>query len=335
MKESDAWLRSAAKEIEESALSKDLSTIYIGGGTPTCLSSRQLESLCTLLDPYASYVREYTVEINPETLDKEKAEILARHGINRASVGVQTGHVGLLALLGRHHNNEDVHTCMSLLKEAGIDNISLDLMYGLPGETLSMLEEDLDTVMSFAPKHISLYSLEVHEGTVFSKKGITECDPDLEADMYEMICDRLPKEGYHQYEISNFAREGYESMHNRVYWHYDNFYGISAGASGKDGLIRYSHDGQLSSYLKDPLCVEKVELSREDAMFEMVMMGLRLKEGMSLSLFEERFGVSFFARFKGKVEPLIKEGLLEIQGDTLRCTKRGFALENTVLVELM
>lgn len=185
------------------------------------------------------------------------------------------------------------------------------------------------------PQHLSLYSLSIEENTVFGKKGVKPLDEETEADMYEYICDRLPSYGYEQYEISNFARPGYQSMHNRAYWTYRDFYGLSCGAAGKEGFKRYEHSASLREYLEDPFAVNEIPLSKEDAMFEMVMMNLRLKEGMSLSLFEETFGTCFEAAFAGKYEPLVAEGQLAMEKGILKCPEKSWHLLNSVLTGLL
>ncbi len=331
----DRWLDALEYEISKKKINPDLRTVYIGGGTPTSLNEEQLARMLSLLDPCTEKAEEYTCEINPETLTAAKAELLALHGVNRASIGFQTGSDRLLKMMGRHHTAEDVKTAMELLKEAGIGNISLDLMYSLPGQTMADLKEAAEYAVSLEPKHLSLYSLTIEENTVFAKKGYRPLDEDTEADMYEYICSTLPEKGFRQYEISNFARPGYESKHNLVYWHYEDFYGLSAGASGKENHCRYDNVRSLPAYLKDPLQKEIISLGREDEMFETVMMGLRLKEGMSLSSFEERFSVSFEEAFGEKAEKLLIEGKLEIAGNQIKCADAYYHLLNSVLEELL
>ena len=334
-KEADEWLLALRREISHYRLNTDLKTVYIGGGTPTALSSRQLNSLLSLLDPYTKNVLEYTIEINPETLDEQKAAILTAHGINRASIGLQTADGELLQKIGRHHTAADVTETVRLLKEHGIDNISLDLMYSLPDQTMESLRESIRFALSLQPKHLSLYSLTVEENTVFGRKGVTPLDEETEADMYEEICRVLPEAGYRQYEISNFALPGYESRHNLVYWHYEDFYGLSAGASGMEDHCRYDKPAGLSEYLQDPLRRDLIPLPQEDEMFETVMMGLRLKDGISLSVFQERFGMTVEEAFSGTAEKLLGEGKLLIRDGYLKCADAYYHLLNSVLSDLL
>ena len=329
------WLDALQKEILHREINPHLKTIYIGGGTPSSLDETQLERLLSMLAPYAKHVCEYTAEVNPETLSEAKAQLLADYGVNRISIGFQCAQADQLKMLGRHHTKEDVLRAMDLLRSKGIDNISLDLMYSLPHQTMDMLKQSIDTALSFAPKHLSLYSLSIEENTVFGKKGMKPLDDETEADMYEYICDTLPRHGFEQYEISNFSLPGYQSVHNRAYWTYRDFMGISCGASGKEGYMRYDHPFTLKEYLQDPLKQEDIPLSKEDAMFEMVMMNLRLKEGMSLNLFQKTFDESFTDAFKGRYEPLCESGQLCMEEGMLKCTEDSWHILNSVLGALL
>lgn len=331
----EKWLQALEKEIADKNIRHDLKTIYIGGGTPSCLSAKELNHLLCLLDPYASSVREYTIEINPETLDEEKAEILEAHHVNRASIGFQSSDPSLLKLMGRHHDLKMIAETMHLLRKHGIENISLDLMYSLPTQTMDMLKQSLQDALSLKPEHLSLYSLTIEENTAFGKKGYHHLDDDTEADMYEFICHVLPAYGFHQYEVSNFAQTGYESIHNSAYWNYRDFYGIGMGASGKEGFLRYDNTRSLKEYLSDPLRRTEIPLSEKDAMFEMLMMGIRFRKGMDLTLFEETFHNSFAEIYGKKAESLIQKGLIEYRDHHIRCTDRGYEIMNSVLVEFM
>lgn len=329
------WLVALQEEIQQTKIYPKLKTIYIGGGTPTSLSISQLEQLLALLDPYRGDVQEYTIEINPETFNEEKAILLRRHGINRVSLGFQSSKPELLSLMGRHHDLNMIQTTMNLLRKVQIDNISLDLMYSLPGQKMSDLKQSVKDAISTSPKHLSLYSLTIEPNTVFAKRGYNHLSDDEEADMYEWICQTLPKYGYNQYEISNFALDGYESIHNKAYWNYRDFYGISCGASGKDGYRRYNHTKDLQAYMNAPTKIENIPLTKKDAMFEMVMMGLRLKKGLSLALFQNTFQISVNEVYSQVINEEIQKGLLEMDEQYLRATTRGFEILNSILVDFM
>ena len=334
-KTADAWLEALQKELSLRQIGTHFRTVYIGGGTPTSLNAVQLEKLLSVLRPYAQEAEEYTCEINPETLDVQKAALLKAYGVSRASVGLQDIHEDMLRLMMRHHTKEDVVTAVSLLRECGIDNISLDLMYSLPGQTMAMLEESLSFALSLHPDHMSLYSLTIEENSVFGKKGIDHLDDETEADMYMYLIRRLTDEGYEHYEISNFARPQRQSLHNRNYWLYEDFTGVSCGASGKCGDMRYDNTRSLKEYLADPLKREEILLDEEDRMFETLMMNLRLREGMELSHFRERNGRDFedvYGKTAGRLEA---KGMLEVTDGRVRCTERGFSVLNDILEEFL
>ena len=329
------WLDAIKTDIQNRHLNENLRTIYIGGGTPTALSSSQLDQLLCLLDSYAHMVQEYTIEINPETFDEDKAKILQKHGVNRASIGFQTSDERLLQMMNRHHQLEDVAETMRLLRKYGIDNISLDLMYSLPTQTMETLEKSVKDAILLEPTHLSLYSLTIEPNTVFAKKGYDHLEDDIEADMYEWICKTLPKYGYQQYEISNFAKATMISQHNCAYWNYQDFYGIGCGASGLEGSIRYDISKKVREYIENPSIKDITNLTTEEQMFEAVMMGLRLKEGMHIELFEERFHTSVLEVYRTQIKKLCNEGKLILKGNRLRCSEEGFEILNSILLEFM
>lgn len=329
------WLDAITVDIQNRHINENLVTIYIGGGTPTALSSSQLDQLLCLLDPYAHMVQEYTIEINPETFDEDKAKILQKHGVNRASIGFQTSDERLLQMMNRHHQLEDVAETMRLLRKYGIDNISLDLMYSLPTQTMETLEKSVKDAILLEPTHLSLYSLTIEPNTVFAKKGYDHLEDDIEADMYEWICKTLPKYGYQQYEISNFAKATMISQHNCAYWNYQDFYGIGCGASGLEGSIRYDISKKVREYIENPSIKDITNLTTEEQMFEAVMMGLRLKEGMHIELFEERFHTSVLEVYRTQIKKLCNEGKLILKGNRLRCSEEGFEILNSILLEFM
>ena len=331
----DDWLTALETELALKKCSKDLDTIYIGGGTPSCLSLNQLDKLLTLLDRYTSRVKEYTLEVNPETIDIDKVKVIKKHGINRISMGFQTDNKELLKNINRHHTYEDVKNSVQLFKDHGIDNISLDILYSLPGQTMNMLKQTVEKAIALDAFHLSLYSLQIEENTVFGKQGVKPLDEETETDMYEWICKELPKHGYSQYEISNFSKPGFASLHNLAYWNYQDFYGISTGASGKEDNVRYDNTKNIIEYLKNPMAQERTVLSTLDQEYEMIMMGLRLKQGLKKSHFYRTFGVQIEGVFGKKINKCQDMGLLIIDDEYLACTKKGYEILNSVLVELM
>ena len=208
-------------------------------------------------------------------------------------------------------------------------------MYSLPFQTMESLKKSVNDALSLHPTHLSLYSLTIEENTVFERKGYDHLDEDTEADMYEWIVQKLNASFYHQYEVSNFALEGYESQHNQAYWRYEDFYGCGAGASGKENHIRYEKSKDIRQYIQDPFQQEEIFLDKKDEMFENIMMSLRMKQGMNIHAFDERFQTSFIDVYGEKIKTLMQKNLVEIENGYFRCSEQGFEIMNSILVELM
>lgn len=330
------WLSAVDRELKIRNISDKLETIYIGGGTPTALNVTQLDELLSLLDRYAKGIKEYTIEANPENLSKDKLLVMKNHGVNRISLGVQSFNDELVKQIERHHDKTRINYVLDLIHEMGIHNISIDLMYGLPNQNLKLLADDLKMAASDTRiSHISIYSLTIEEHSKFGRQGIEPCDNELEGLMYELICDTLPKYDYEHYEISNFAKPGYESKHNQMYWQYVDYAGIGCGASGKENHIRYDRPFQLLDYINDQEKCELIALNKEDEMFEMIMMGLRMKKGVDLKHFEDLFGCSLMSVFASAVNENIKRGWLSLSEGRLFPSAQGMTFLNDVLLAFM
>ncbi len=325
----DKWLGRLNREVEENCQDQ-YETIYIGGGTPTSLSDEQLNRLLDMLDPFTANIIEYTIEVNPESLDQNKIDIMKKHGINRVSMGLQTADDDLLKTIGRRHSFSDVKDRIALLKDNDISNISIDLMYSLPGQTMETLMYTLDKTLELNVPHISLYSLTIEENSVFGKKGIRNLDEDTEADMYELIEKTLCEKGYIHYEVSNYCLEGYESRHNLGYWNYDDFLGISLGAAGKIGNNRYTNTRSFDKYFNETeIRDEDLYLNREEMMFEHIMMSLRTIYGLDIEVFNRKYSCDLLKEYpKGINNPNIR-----IENGRLICT--DLAILNRVLLDFM
>lgn len=331
----EKWLAAIAKELTIKKLSP-LTTMYIGGGTPSALQPQQLETLLSLLVPYTKEVNEYTIEANVESLTDEKLDICQRYGVNRISLGVQSLQPSLLNQMHRHHTSEDVLACIKRIHAHGIHNISIDMIYGLPKQSLAMWEEDLHTIVSSFPiQHISLYGLTIEPHSKFGRQGIQNIDEDIEADMYDLAITLLQQYGFQQYEISNFAKPKYASLHNQVYWRYEDFYGIGCGASGKDKRGRYENTSNLETYLQQGASSVYEKLDTKAQMFEMIMMSLRMKQGISRQAFFERFGKDISEVYGSIIEKQKEKGLLLVDEEKIWASERGFHLLNDVLVEFL
>lgn len=283
------WLNRLKEEFNE-CKNEQYETIYIGGGTPSCLDINELETLLKLIKPHTKKIKEFTIEINPESIDENKVKLFKNYQINRVSIGLQSSNNRLLKLMNRHHSFKDVKNAVSIFKNNGIKNISIDIMYSLPTQTMPELKKTIKDVLSLNVPHLSIYSLTIEENSIFNKKGYQKLDDEIEADMYEYIVDELKKHKYIQYEVANFSKKGYESKHNLGYWHYDNFRGLSCGSSSKIDNIRYDKTKNINDYLNNKnIIVDKIKLNKKEQMFENIMMSLRTNEGLDLKLFNSRY----------------------------------------------
>ena len=325
----EKWLERLEKEIKDNCKDR-YETIYIGGGTPSCLNNDQLDRLLTLIDPYTEEVKEYTIEVNPESLTIDKINIFNRHKVNRISMGVQSSDDAILKALNRKHTFNDVREAVKLLKENKLSNISVDLMYSLPDQDMDILKKAVNDILLLDVPHISLYSLTIEENSVFGKRGVKNLDEDIEADMYEYIEKVLTENGYVHYEVSNFCKEGYESRHNMGYWLYDDFLGISLGASGKIGNNRYTNTRDFNKYLNEEyIRDEDLELSIEDMKFENIMMSLRTIYGLDI----EKFNRKYSCDLEKEYEKGLKNKYIKIENGHLVCS--NLELLNNVLLDFM
>lgn len=323
------WLETLKKEIQTSCFDF-YETIYIGGGTPTVLSLDQLRRLLEMISEFADEVKEYTIEVNPESLDEDKILLFKEYGINRISMGVQSSNDRILSSLNRKHSFADVKDKIVLLKKHDLNNISVDLMYSLPDQTMEILDQSIEDILSLDVPHISLYSLTIEENSVFGKKGISNLDEETEADMYEFIEKKLTKNGYIHYEVSNYCKKGYESKHNMGYWNYEDFVGVSLGASGKIGNHRYTNTRDFKKYftLKD-YRDEDLYLEKEEMEFEHIMMSLRTIYGLNIQKFNALYGCDLQEKYKKG----IASDHIEIKDGHLICT--DLEILDTILLDFM
>jgi len=335
----DAYLEHLIQETRSYEIGK-LRTLYIGGGTPTALSAQQLAYLLTELPKVMdlSEVEEFTIEANPGDLDPDKIAVLKDSQVNRVSLGVQTFDNKMLKKIGRSHQEQDIYDNIRHLKQAGFDNISIDLIYALPGQTMDQVKENVAKAIDLDIPHMSLYSLILENHTVFMNRMRRGKLPlpkeELEAEMFEYIIEELEKGGFEHYEISNFSKPGFESRHNLVYWDNAEYYGLGAGASGYVDGIRYKNHGPIRHYLEaveaGKARITEEHLTLEEKMEEELFLGLRKKTGVSKARFEEKFGVSFDQRYGQVVASLTEQGLLVPDDKQIRMTKRGLFLGDTV-----
>ena len=335
----DSYLEHLLEEFQSYDIQK-LRTLYIGGGTPTALSAPQLEVLLDGLTKNLdlSALEELTIEANPGDLDADKIAVLKNSAVNRVSLGVQTFDDKMLKKIGRSHLEKDIYENIDRLKLAGFDNISIDLIYALPGQTMEQVKENVAKAIGLDIPHMSLYSLILENHTVFMNRMRRGKLPlpkeDLEAEMFDYIIAELEKAGFEHYEISNFSKPGFESRHNLMYWDNAEYYGIGAGASGYVNGVRYKNHGPIRHYLQAVEAgnarVQEEVLTLNEKMEEEMFLGLRKKSGVSKKRFEEKFGISFEDQYGAVVAELTEQGLLVPDRDIVRMTKQGLFLGDTV-----
>ncbi|XQY90768.1 radical SAM family heme chaperone HemW [Metabacillus sp. HB246100] len=324
-----------------------MKTIFIGGGTPTALTPHQLERLLEGITSelnLTSELIEFAVEANPGELTEDKLIVLKNAGVNRLSIGVQSFNDELLKKIGRVHTKKDVFRTIEQAEKIGFDNLSLDLIYALPGQTVEDFQDTLTTSLSLDVKHYSAYSLIIEPKTVFynlMKKGKLSLPPqELEAEMYELAMEEMEKHGFMQYEISNYAKPGYESQHNLTYWNNEDYYGFGAGAHGYVNGVRTSNIGPVKKFIdsvkeKNEAFQDLHHVTLSEKMEEEMFLGLRRTKGVSHSLFKQKYGVSIEDKFPETVKKLVHQGLLQNEDDFISLTRKGKLLGNEVFQEFL
>lgn len=323
-----------------------IDTVYLGGGTPTLIPAH---SIGQVLDTcrevfYITPDAEISIEANPATVDAGSLAQLRAAGVNRLSIGAQSFSEELLSTLGRIHHSEDIGAVVRAAADAGFDNISIDLIYGIPGQTLDDWRDTLEKAVSLPITHISAYALKIEPGTPFYAQReagmLTLPGEDAECDMQDMAGNILAGAGLHRYEVSNHARPGYECRHNLHYWYYDEYLALGSGACGRLGAARYTGDTDIRAYIGAaeaglPAYSAKEMLPPETRQQEAVMMGLRLTGGIGYADFQERFGIDLRERHGEAIRRLCELGLGVSDGAGLRLTRRGMDLMNQALLLLM
>ena len=336
------YVEMICREIE-SYKGKDIAvdSIFFGGGTPSLLSEEQFHRIFSALR--GSFIvapnSEITIEVNPKTLSAEKTLLYKNFGVNRLSIGLQSIHENETKILGRIHNYNDFLDSYRIARECGIDNINIDLMYGIPDQTMDSFASTLDTVLGLSPEHISLYGLIIEENTPFGQ-NISELNlpgEEGECDMYDLACEKLSAYGYYHYEISNYSKPGRTCKHNLKYWHNEEYIGFGLAAYSYFDGKRYGNTDNIDEYLygnfanKDDIPVNSVD----DDAYDYVMLSLRLSEGFSLKEYHERFGVDFIKGREQVISSLINSNLLVINRDRIFLTEKGFYVSNSILNELI
>ena len=344
----DAYVSALVRELHIRDKEIDLdnvTTIYIGGGTPSVLTLAQMEMLMNGLREKVNFVnvREVTIEVNPDDVTEDYISGLKSLGVNRVSMGVQSFVDSELKAVNRRHNAAEAISALEAIRRAGIANVSIDLIYGLPGQTIESWQYSLDTLLSLGVEHVSAYNLSYEEGTALTRLRdmgrIIEVDEDTCVEMYEMLCLRLSEAGYEHYEISNFARPGMYSCHNSNYWNGTPYLGLGAAAHSFDGAVRRYNPNDVKSYLETINQGQSAyESEREEwwQMYnEMVMVSLRTMWGVDATIIEKRFGARMRSRFENIARDYITRGLMAKSGNCYRITESGVMLSDRIIRDLM
>ena len=316
-------------------------TVFFGGGTPSLLSTEEFFEICDAIDETFEITEdaEFTVEANPKTVNPEKLSAYISRGVNRISLGLQTIHENELKKLGRIHSYDDFVDAYNLVSDSGITNISIDIMYGIPEQTLDSFRDTLLAALSLSPAHISVYGLILEENTPFweNRKNLRFPSEDEECDMYYFASSLLAERGYSHYEISNYAKPGYRSRHNMKYWKLDDFIGVGVTAYSFFEGVRYGNLCDIAEYISSDLeqYIKEDKLDASDLAFEYVMLGLRTSDGISADEYKRLFGADFLSEKKEKIDVYVKNGYMTVSGDRIALTEKGFYVSNSILVDLL
>lgn len=343
----EKYIKALKQEIKDSSVNEyEISTIYIGGGTPSYIESKYIsEILKTIKQKYnISRNVEITIEVNPGTATKEKLRDYVEAGINRISIGLQSCNNNLLKMIGRIHTYEEFLSTYKLAREVGFKNINVDLMIGLPNQTLDDVKKSLEEISKLNPEHISVYSLIVEEGTPIEKKiadgQLKLPNEELEREEYWEVKKFLESLGYKHYEISNFAKTGYESKHNLNCWEQKEYLGFGAAAHSYMKKTRYSNTENIEKYINQEMQSKQLHIvhevqKEEEQKKEYMLLGLRKIDGVQISSFKNKFGCNPIMEFKNELNKLTQEGLIEIDLDQIKLTEKGIDLANIVWEEFI
>ena len=346
----EKYIQAVSKEIEQEKEIEEyiVTTIYIGGGTPSSIDAKYIGEVLNKLKEKFNIKEdaEITIEINPGTVNIEKLTKYKEYGINRLSIGLQETDNKLLKMLGRIHTYEEFLNAYNMAKDVGFNNINVDLMIGLPNQNLDNIKKSLENIIKLSPKHISVYSLIVEEGTVICKEiesGILNLpDEELEREQYWFVKNILEKNGYVHYEISNFAKNGFESKHNMNCWEQKEYFGFGLAAHSYINKTRYSNLENLKEYIQNLEC-GKYENNRiinekqdtESEQKEYMLLGLRKLEGVSIGQFKLKFNTNPLFKFKKELNKLANEELIVVDGDNIKLSSKGLDLANVVWEEFV
>lgn len=329
-----SYLKSLKDEIDDIYMNEEIDTVYIGGGTPSSLRNKYLEKLFEIVNKFnIKDLKEFTFECNLNDINKEFLELLKQTGVNRLSIGIQSFNKEKLKYMGRSHTFNDALEKILLCREMGFTNINIDFIYGFSFETIKMMKEDLSQILKLKPDHISTYSLMIENNTLLKINGFERVDEDLDANMYETICKILSRKHYNHYEVSNFALNDKESIHNLKYWHNEEYYGFGLSASGYIDKIRYTNTLSLTKYLNGNYSGTKEILTKQDVMDNHLMLGFRLTKGINILEFNNLYGVNMENIYP--IKPLVRNNDLIIKKGNIFINPDKLYIMNEILIKMI
>lgn len=330
----DDYLNSLNLEIKSNYKGEIIETIYIGGGTPSCLNTKQLIKLFDIIKifKFGDSV-EFTFECNIENIDENKLLLLKKNNVNRLSIGVQTFNNKFLNFLNRRHTKEEVFNKINLSKKIGFNNINIDLIYALENQSIEDLNNDLDLFLKLDIDHISTYSLIIEPNTILSCRGVENIDEDLDYKMYKLINKKLTSNDYRHYEVSNYAKKNCESKHNLVYWNNNHYYGFGLGASGYIANIRYTNTRSLNNYLKGKYILDKEVLTEKEILENEFILGFRKIDGINKDSFYKKYNIKL--ENNQKIIQLLKEGKLIETKDSIKIHEDYIYTMNSILINFI
>ena len=328
------YLNALVEEIKDKYDGEEIKTMYIGGGTPSSLEMKDLKYLFEIINHFnLAPDLEFTFECNLNDINEELLEFLKENRVNRLSIGGESLNPKKLAFMERNADFKDAKMKMKLMRKMGFDNINVDFMYGIPKESIKDMKKDLDKILKLNPDHISTYSLIVEDNTKVGISGVLPIPEELDASMYEYICEKLELKNYEHYEVSNFALKGKKSKHNLNYWDNKEYYGFGLGASGYIHGVRYENTRSLTNYLKGEFLLKEEVLSKEDKMYNELMLGFRKMEGINLKEFFRKYEVNMQEVFD--LKEVLEEEELIVDGEYIYVNPEYIYVMNEILIKIL
>jgi len=328
------YLNALINEIQDKYMGEEIKTLYIGGGTPSSLSIKDLRYLFDIINKLnIDTLEEFTFECNLNDINEELLLFLKENKVNRLSIGIESFNEEKLKFMDRYHTFDDAKEKMKLIRKIGFTNVNIDLIYGIPGETLKDLKKDLELILKLEPDHISTYSLIVEDNTKIGTEGILPIEEELDASMYEYIVDKLDMKKYNHYEVSNFAKKGKESSHNLHYWNNEEYYGFGLGAHGYIHGVRYENTRNLTKYTNNEFRLKEEILNKEDKMYNELMLGFRKIEGINLREFFRKYEVNMQEVYD--LREALKNEELIVKGEYIYINPEYIYVMNEILIKIL